>query len=140
GIMQHENAHLRAVQNRTKHKAARVARDFGADLAFDDYRELVLNGSVEAVIVSSTPNMHFEHARFALEHGKHVLIEKPMTITVAESRALCDLALKKNLQLLVSCPWHYTRHGIEARRLIRAGVLGDIKMISILMTNPLYEL
>ncbi len=140
GIIQHERAHLRAVQNRTKIKAAQVARDFGADLAFDDYQKLVLTGNVDAVIVSSTPNMHFEHARFALEHGKHVLIEKPMTFTVDESQELCNLALKNKLQFLVSCPWHYTRHGIEARRLIRKGALGDVRMISILMTNPLYEL
>ena len=140
GIIQHGRAHLKAVQNRTKTKAEQVARDFGADQAFTDYRELVLNGNVDAVIVSSTPNMHFEHAKFALEHKKHVLIEKPMTFTVAESQELCRLAAENNLQFLVSCPWHYTNHGIEARRLIKEGELGDVRMISILMTNPLDKL
>ena len=140
GIIQHKRAHLRAVQNRTKSKAKEIAKDFDADLAFDDYRELVLAENLDAVVVSSTPNVHFEQAKFALEHGKHVLIEKPMTFTVAQSVELCKLAAKSNLQLLVSCPWHYTSHGIEARRLIRDGGLGDIKMISILMTNPIDQL
>ena len=140
GINQHGMAHLRAVQNRRKEKAMQVARDFCADLAFDDYKKLVLADNLDAVVVSSTPNMHFEHAKFALEHGKHVLIEKPMTISVAESQELCNLAAENNLQFLVSCPWHYTRHGIEARRLIGDGALGTIKMISILMTNPLDKL
>lgn len=140
GIIQHERASLRAVQNRTKSKADRIAKDFGADLAFVDYRELVLSKNLDAVVVSSTPNVHYEQAKFALEHGKHVLIEKPMTFTAAQAVELCNLAAKNNLQLLMSCPWHYTSHGIEARRLIRSGHLGDIKMISMLMTNPIDKL
>ena len=63
-----------------------------------------------------------------------------MTITADEARELVELAAQKRLQLLVSCPWHFTAHGIEARRLIRAGALGEIKMISILMTNPVDKL
>lgn len=140
GILQHKRAHLKAVQNRSKEKAIRVAKDFGADLAFDNYQDLILNGNVDAVVVSSTPNVHFEQAKFALEHNKHVLIEKPMTFTVAQAQELCDLASAKKLQLVVSCPWHYTQHGKEARKLIREGAIGDIKMISILMTNPVDKL
>jgi predicted dehydrogenase len=140
GIIQHERARLRAVQSRKKSKARQVADHFGADLFFDDYQQLVLAENMDAVIVSSTPNMHFEHAKFALEHRKHVLIEKPMTFTVAESQELCNLASENNLQFLVSCPWHYTGHGIEARQLIRKGALGHIKMVSVLMTNPIDKL
>jgi len=140
GIIQHERACLRAVQSRKKSKAKQVATHFGADLFFDDYQQLILAENIDAVVISSTPNMHFEQAKFALEHGKHVLIEKPMTFNVNESLELCNLATEKKLQLLVSCPWHYTSHGIEARQLIRKGILGDIKMISILMTNPIDKL
>ncbi|MEO9146433.1 MAG: Gfo/Idh/MocA family oxidoreductase [Ginsengibacter sp.] len=140
GILQHKRARLRAVQNRSKSKAMQIAKDFGADLAFDDYKELVLAENLNAVVVSSTPNVHYEQAKFALENGKHVLIEKPMTFTVAQAQELCNLATENSLQLLVSCPWHYTRHGIEARQLISTGTLGNIKMISVLMTNPIDQL
>lgn len=140
GIIQHEMARLRAVHTRKIKKAEQVASDFGADLAFNDYKALILMKNLDAVIVSSTPNVHFEQAKFALEHGKHVLIEKPMTISVAESQELCNLAAKNKLQFLVSCPWHYTSHGIEARKLIKEGALGTIKMVSVLMTNPIDKL
>jgi predicted dehydrogenase len=40
----------------------------------------------------------------------------------------------------MSCPWHFTRHGIESQRLIHSGALGEIKMISVLMTNPIDQL
>lgn len=140
GIVEHDRANLFAVQNRTSEKARQVAKDFNAEGAYDDYQELVLNKDLDAVVISSTPNVHFEQAKFALEHGKHVLVEKPMTFTAAEARELCDLAQNQKLELLVSCPWHYTRHGLEARRMVREGVLGNLKMISVLMTNPVDRL
>lgn len=139
-VKSHSGAELLAVQSREKTNCEKIARDFGAKHAFVDYRELLALKELDAVIVSSTPNVHFAQARAALERGLHVLIEKPMTFTADEARELVEIAAQKKLQLLVSCPWHYTAHGKEARRLISSGALGQIKMISILMTNPVDKL
>jgi predicted dehydrogenase len=102
--------------------------------------QLLAIEGMDAVVVSTTPNMHYDHAKAALQAGMHVLLEKPMTFTASEARELCELADGRDLELLISCPWHYTDHGIEARQLIRSGRLGDIKMISVLMTNPVDKL
>jgi predicted dehydrogenase len=139
-IKSHPNAELLAVQSRKKTKAERIARDFGAKYACTDVEELLSLKDLDAFIVAATPNVHFVQARAALEQGLHVLIEKPMTFTVDEARELVEIAARKKLQLLVSCPWHFTAHGIEARRLIQSGALGQIKMISVLMTNPIDKL
>jgi predicted dehydrogenase len=139
-IKSHPNAELIAVQSREKAKAEKIARDFGVKHACTSLEEILAIEGLDAVIVASTPNVHFPQAKAALERGLHVLVEKPMTFTAEEARELVELAAKKKLQLLVSCPWHFTAHGIEARRLIRAGALGEIKMISILMTNPVDKL
>ena len=136
----HKDAVLFAVQSREKAKAERIARDFGAKHACTSLKELLSFKELDGVIVSSTPNVHFAHAKAALERGLHVLIEKPMTIAAAEARELVDLAAQRKVQLLVSCPWHFTAHAIEARRLIQSGQLGEIKMISVLMTNPIDKL
>jgi predicted dehydrogenase len=139
-VNSHPAGELLAVQSRNKAKAERVAGDFGAKHALTDVEQMFALKELDAVIISSTPNVHFAQARAALERGLHVLIEKPMTFTAEEARELVETAAQKKLQLLVSCPWHYTAHGIEARRLIHAGALGGIKMISILMTNPIDQL
>lgn len=128
------------MQSRDRAKAEKIARDFGAAHACTGIDELLDLPGLDAVVVSSTPNMHHAQAKAALERGLHVLIEKPMTFTAAEAAELVDLAAAKNVQLLISCPWHYTAHGIEARRLIAAGEIGDVKMISVLMTNPIDKL
>ena len=139
-VKSHPEAELLAVQNRENTNAKKIARDFGAQYACATLQEILAVKGLDAVIVSSTPNVHYVQARAALERGLHVLIEKPMTFTADEARELVELAAQKRLQLLVSCPWHFTAHGIEARRLIRSGALGEIKMISVLMTNPIDKL
>ena len=136
----HPQAELVAVQSRDRAKAEKIAGDFGAKHVCTNVEEILAIKGLDAVVVASTPNVHFIQAKAALERGLHVLLEKPMTFTAGEARELVELAAKKNLQLMMSCPWHYTRHGIEARRLIHSGALGEIKMISVLMTNPIDKL
>jgi predicted dehydrogenase len=139
-INSHPQAELVAVQSRERAKAESIARDFGAKHSCTGVEEILAIPELDAVVVASTPNVHFTQAKAALERGLHVLLEKPMTFTAGEARELVELAAKKNLQLVMSCPWHFTRHGIEARRLIRSGALGEVKMISVLMTNPIDKL
>ena len=131
----HPRARITAVQKRSRDAAEKVARDFGATRACTTVEEMLAPGDLDAMIIASTPNMHFAQAKAALEAGLHVLIEKPMTLTAAEARELLDLAERGNLQFLVSCPWHYTPHVLETARLVREGALGELKMISLLMTN-----
>ncbi|HZF31846.1 MAG TPA: Gfo/Idh/MocA family oxidoreductase [Gammaproteobacteria bacterium] len=66
---------------------------------FPDYRELV--GKVDAVTIAASTSAHFELARFFLEHGVHVLVEKPMTRTSAEAAVLTELAERRGLKLQV---------------------------------------
>lgn len=139
-VRSHPDGKLVAVHSRNGDDARRIARDFGIPHAFTSVDELLALESVDAVIIASTPNMHYEHALAALHAGKHVLLEKPMTFTAAESARLCELAATMGLELIVSCPWHYTAHAIAARKLILDGAIGRVKMISVLMTNPIDKL
>jgi len=67
--------------------------------AFHDHRSLL--GKVDAVTIAASTSEHFELARFFLEHGVHVLVEKPMTRTSAEAAVLTELAEKQGLKLQV---------------------------------------
>ncbi len=139
-IQSHSHAQLIAVQSREHAQAERITRDFGAKHTCASVGEMLALEEIDAVIIASTPNVHFTQAQAALDSGRHVLLEKPMTFTAGEARELVELAAKRKLHLVMSCPWHFTRHGIEARRLVRSGALGEIKMISVLMTNPIDKL
>src|ERR1700735_1455526 len=96
-VKSHPGAELIAVQSRDKTKAEKIARDFGAKYPCTDIQELLALKELDAVIVASTPNVHFAQARAALERGLHVLIEKPMTFTADEARELVETAAQKKL-------------------------------------------
>jgi len=134
-LQQHPRAELIAVQARTMEKARQVANDFGIPQACTTVEEVLAIDGLNAVVVSSTPNVHYAQAKAALNQGIHVVIEKPMTITVAESLELVDIADRQGLQFLVGCPWHYNSHVRAAHHLIQSGALGQVKMVSIFHTN-----
>jgi predicted dehydrogenase len=139
-LLGHPNAELIAVQKRNRQEARKVADDFGIPIACTTASELLAIEGLQAIVVCSSPNLHYEQASAALALGKHVLIEKPMTLTVAEGVELVAMARNHGTQFLISCPWHYTVHAREAQRLVRDGDLGEVRMISVLMTNPISHL
>jgi predicted dehydrogenase len=139
-LLRHPAAELVAIQNNNPQEAIKIAEDFKIPIACTTASELLAIEGISAVVVSSSPHLHYEHALAALALGKHVLIEKPMTLTVAEAMELVEMARAQGIQFLISCPWHYTVHAREAQRLIRNGDLGQMRMISVLMTNPIGDL
>ena len=139
-LLSHPRAELIAIQKNDRDQAQKVATDFGVSYACTTTAELLAIDGLDAVVVSSSPHLHYEQAAAALEAGKHVLIEKPMTFTTSQARHLLELAERHKVQFLISCPWHYTSHAAAAQRLIREGKLGALRMISILMTNPVSRL
>jgi predicted dehydrogenase len=134
-LKKHAGAELVAVQKRNLAESRKVADDFGIPIACTTVEEVLAIDGLQAVVIGSTPNVHHAQAKAVLEKGMHVLIEKPMTITAAEAEEIVKLAEKKKVHFLISCPWHFTPHGIAARRLIQSGELGNLKLISVLMTN-----
>jgi len=139
-LLSHPQAELLAIQKSDPDRARQVAADFGVPYACTTTQELLSIEGLQAVVVSSSPHLHYEQAAAALRMGKHVLVEKPMTLAVKQARELLELADRGSLQFLISCPWHYTAHAAVAQRMIRDGDLGKVRMISVLMTNPVSHL
>jgi predicted dehydrogenase len=93
-----DSVELVGVCDRDAERCRSVAAELGTD-AYLDYRELP--GKVDAVTIAATTAEHFALARFFLEHGVHVLVEKPMTRTSAEAELLTKLADERGLKLQV---------------------------------------
>lgn len=91
--------------------------------------DLIKSPDVDAVIIATPVFTHFPLAKKALEHGKHVLLEKPMASTVAECNELIELATQKNLTLMVDHTFLYTGAVERMKDMIDGGYLGKIKYI-----------
>lgn len=85
------------------------------------------DAAVNAVVIATPVQYHYPLAKKALEHGKHVLIEKPMTQSSAEAEDLIALAQKKGLVLMVDHTFLYTGAVKKMKDLIESGEIGDIQ-------------
>ena len=81
---------------------------------------------IDCVIISSPSDTHYEIAKHALEHGKHVLCEKPLTKSSKEVKELIDLAHQKNLVLMVGHEYLYHSGIIELKRILQSEETGKI--------------
>jgi predicted dehydrogenase len=81
---------------------------------------------IDAIAVITPVWTHFELAKAALEHGKHVFVEKPFTSTAVQGEQLIDLAITKNLQIMVDHTFLFTGAVKKIRQLINEGALGNL--------------
>jgi predicted dehydrogenase len=91
-----------------------------------DYRQLLSDTQLAAVVIATPVSTHFTFAREALEAGKHVLIEKPFTANVAEAEQLIELAERNHLTLMVDHTFIYTGAVHKIKEIVASGELGDL--------------
>lgn len=84
--MSKENEQLVAVGSRNIESAKAFAKEHDIPRYYDSYEALVKDQDVEAVYVATPNTLHYENCRLCLEHGKHVLCEKPFTINDKQAR------------------------------------------------------
>ncbi len=111
------DVNLVAVCRLGKAELAYVQGKFGFAFASEDYRDLLAQ-DLDAVVVASPHALHHEHTLAALHGGKHVMVEKPMTVRAAHAREIRDLARANGLHVLVPQGWNFTRYVREARALV----------------------
>lgn len=139
-LSQDPKTELVAVWSRTEEKAKERAERYGVPRYYTDHRQMVDECELDGVIIASTPNMHYEQARYALEHGLHVLMEKPFVLTAKHANTLQGIAQEKNVLLSVCHPALYHPAMAQAREAIGQGVLGDVLMISAIHSQRVYDL
>ena len=111
-------------------KSRRAATDLGIPKAYDDFAELLADGEIEAVHITSPNRHHFAQASQALQAGKHVHCEKPLAMTSKESGALVKLASESGLAAGVNYNMRFYPLNWEVRSMIQSGALGRIHSIT----------
>ncbi|ANW66147.1 oxidoreductase [Mycobacterium sp. djl-10] len=96
----------------------------------DRWEDIIDNPAVDAVAVSATPEtLHFPMAKAALEAGKHVLLEKPIAVTLDEADELIEIAETKNLKFTIGYSQRFNSKQAMIKRSITAGTLGDVSSV-----------
>jgi phthalate 4,5-cis-dihydrodiol dehydrogenase len=103
--------------------------DFGAP-AYETADELCAAGDVEAVYIATPHRLHAQHAIAAAEHRKHIIVEKPMALTLAECDAMITAAERNGVHLIVGHTHGFDAPILKIREIVRAGELGPLAMIN----------
>jgi phthalate 4,5-cis-dihydrodiol dehydrogenase len=117
----------------------RFADEFSAKV-YDSVAALCADPAVDAVYVATPHQFHREHATQAARAGKHLLIEKPMALTIADCTAIAEAAQRADVHVVVGHSHSFDAPVRHLRKLVESGVFGQVRMINALnYTDYLYR-
>ncbi len=115
-------------------------KEFSIPQVFASPEDLVNSPDIDAVYVATPHCFHKQYMELALNHGKHVLCVKPITMTAADLRDVIALAKSKNLLLMEAMWTRFKPEFQAARKAVRDGAIGDIQRVEMHCTfRPVYD-
>jgi predicted dehydrogenase len=121
------NAKIEAVADASK-KSLRIAANAGVRKLFLNYKELLKDHNIDAVIISLPTYLHLESTKEAAEAKKHVFLEKPIARTAEEAKDIVSAVQKNGVKLMVGYPLRFNPPFCELKEKIESGILGDTEL------------
>jgi len=134
GYLADDRAEIRSVCDSNKDKAEAKARQWDAEKAYEDYRELLADDDIDAVEIITPHDLHCPMVVDAAKAGKHISVQKPMARSVAECREMIAAAEKAGVTLRVNDPFVFYPPIVRAKELIEAGEIGAPSMVRVRTT------
>lgn len=132
-------AELRAIAVPSAASQARARQDHPAAAVYADYRELLARDDLDAVSVVAPNHQHFAIGREVLASGRHLLLEKPMALSVAECETLIELARRQQRILAVGHELRVSRLWGGVRQLIEQGAIGRPRAVLVELSRFPYR-
>jgi len=120
------NARLVALCDIDTHRLEQARERYGVEKTYTSYEALCEDPEIDAVSVCVPNYLHAPISICALEHGKHVLCEKPLANSVANGEAMVAAARRSGCVAMVAMKFRYTPEAVTIRRLVDEGALGEI--------------
>lgn len=121
---------------REKAKAQAFIKAWGGGVIIEGYENLVSSNDIDAVYLPLPPALHYKWAKLALEHGKHVFVEKPSTTEAADTNALIELAKSKKLAMHENYMFIYHDQLKALNDVVDSGEIGDVRLYRISFGFP----
>ena len=122
-------ATVAAIASRTRERCERLADQFDIPQIYDDWRVMLEKEDLDAVSICTPTSVHCEMAVAAAQAGKHVLVEKPMAMTLEQADQMIDAADKAGVILMVSQSLRFSAVFQTIHQIIESGVIGRVETI-----------
>lgn len=129
GLKRVPEAEIVAVASRTPGKARRFADERGIPYAYEDYRQLLARDDIQAVTVGVPNYLHEEVVIAAAEAGKHIMCEKPFTMTMRAARNMLAAVRNAGVKLVYGEMLCFAPKYVRAKRLVEEGALGKVFLV-----------
>jgi predicted dehydrogenase len=133
-LMQLPQAKLLAVADIDEVRAKHMAQQTGAQ-PYQDYQELLAREDIDAVIIATPDHLHKEPCLAAAQAGKHILVEKPLAMTVEDAGAIIEAVEKADVKLMIGFTLRFFPQYQHAKASIEKGELGKLISLSARRTN-----
>ena len=130
-----KNANLLAVSDLMNGTLAEVSKQYHI-VGYVDYENIFEMPEIEAVSICVPTTYHYEVVMSAIEHGKNVLVEKPIAFTLDEAKEMVDAAEDAGVKLATGHVERFNPAVLEAKRLIDQGVIGEVVSASAKRVGP----
>lgn len=124
-----EQMEIYAVFARREEVRKEFCEKYQIPVGYDSYEKLLGDPKVDVVYVALPNNLHFSFAKEALKAGKHVILEKPFTVTCEEAKEIAEIAREKKLYLFEAITNQYNPNYDKMKELLPR--LGDIKLVAL---------
>jgi predicted dehydrogenase len=131
GLKVVDNAELLAVASRNSNTAEAFAAEYNVPKAYDSYEQLAADPDVDVVYIATPHHLHKSNTLMSLDHGKHVLCEKPFAVNEAEVKQMIAKAEEKGLFLMEALWSRFLPNIIKAKELIDSGAIGEPKLLNV---------
>ncbi len=125
-----QKAEVTSVASRSLEKAQQFAAQYNIPKAVGSYEELYQDKDVDAVYIATPHNLHKGNCLDAIAHGKHILCEKPLTLTKADAEEIYAKAAAKGVFIMEAMWTRFIPTMVKAKEWISEGRIGDIKLVS----------
>ncbi len=116
---------VRAAYNPNEESVGNFGKKHELEAYWKDFSEFL--GRVDAIYIASPHETHYNYAKRAIEEGRHVLCEKPLTFTIKEAEELYELAREKGVVLMEGIKTAYCPGFMQMMNVARSGVIGEVK-------------
>ena len=130
-----QNVSVEAIADLSEENLKFCADRFKVQRTLKDYSQLIAIPDITAVYVATPNSLHYQICKEALESGKHVLVEKPITLDSKQGWELVKTAEKNNLTLAVGHIFRFNNAIIEAKRLLKQKFLGKLFLMDFNWVN-----
>ena len=113
-----------------------LADKYGIEKVYNDYKEMLADEEIDAVLVCSSTDTHADISIEAAKAGKHVFCEKPVDLTPAKVQAVIDAVAEAGVKLQVGFNRRFDHNFAHVRNLINEGKVGDLELIKITSRDP----